>query len=446
MKIIIAGAGEVGTYLAKLLFSVGHDIIVIDSDDERLKRISAHYDVMTIKGSGTSIQTLKDTGVKNTDLLIAVTPIEEVNMTAAVLAKKLGAKKVIARINNHEYLEDFNRRFIYQMGIDSIVFPEILASEEVVSVLKQSGTNSHFEFSSGKLLLYSLKLEKDTPIIGKTLIQAAKENESYEYRTVAIIRKSETIIPHGKTKFLSGDLIYVVTTRDGIIRLLKYAGKEHFTIRNVMILGGSRIGRKIAMDIEQYYNLKMLEIDKSKSFELADVLDKTLVVNADGTNMDVLLEEGIKDMDAFIAVTGNSEVNILTCTIAKKYGVKKTIAEIENLDYIQVAESMGVDSIINKKLIAASHIFTFTMSAEVPTVKCLPGTNAEALELVVHRNSAITKRQLKTLNFPKEAIIGGYIRNNISYIAKGNTLFQPDDKVIVFSLPVAIKKVNQLFQ
>jgi trk system potassium uptake protein TrkA len=446
VKIIIAGAGEVGTYLAKMLYSVDHDIIVIDSEDDNLKRISSHYDVLTIKGSATSINTLKESDIRRTDLLIAVTPIEEINMTAAVLAKKLGAKKVIARINNQEYLEDLNRRFIYQMGIDSIVYPEILASKEVISMLKQTGTNKRFEFSSGHLSLYVLRLDKNAPILGKTLIEAAKENEEHDYRTVAIIRNSETIIPHGNTRFKAGDQIYVVTSKEGIEQLLKYSGKEHYTIKNVMILGGSRIGKKIAKDIEDKLNVKLLEINKEKSILLAEALDKTLVVNADGTNIDVLEEEGIRDVDAFIAVTGNSEANILTCIMAKKYGVKKTIAEVENLDYIQIADSMGVDSIINKKLIAASHIFSFTMSAEVPTVQCLTGTNAEALELVVHENSIITKKPLKSIKFPDDAIIGGIIRGNTSFIAKGDTMFYPNDKVIVFSLPNALKKVNELFQ
>ncbi len=446
MKIIIAGAGEVGSYLAKMLYSVDHDIIVIDSDLENLKRISSHYDVMTIQGSATSINTLKESDIRRTDLLIAVTPIEEVNMTAAVLAKKLGAKKVIARINNQEYLEDLNRRFIFQMGIDSIVYPEILASKEIVALLKQSGTNKRFEFSSGQLSLYVLRLDKNAPILGKTLIEAAKDNEPFDYRTVAIIRNSETIIPHGHTRFKAGDQIYVVTNKEGIEQLIKYSGKEHFAIKNIMILGGSRIGKKVALDVEDKYNVKLLEINKEKSNELANLLDKTLVVNSDGTNIDVLIEEGISDMDAFIAVTGNSEANILSCILAKKYGVKKTIAEVENLDYIQIADSMGVDSIVNKKLIAASHIFSFTMSAEVPTVQCLTGTNAEALELIVHENSAMTKKPLKLIKFPDDAIIGGIIRGNSSFIAKGDTLFYPNDKVIVFSLPNALKKVNQLFQ
>jgi len=446
MKIIIAGAGEVGTYLAKMLYTVDHDIIVIDKDENKLKTIDAHFDFLTVKGSATSIATLKDSDINRADLLIAITETEEANMTIAILGKKLGAKKVIARVNNHEYLESLNQRFIHEMGIDSMVYPEILASKEVVSMLGQTGTSKKFDFSSGHLSLYVLKLNIKSQIIGKTLEQAAIDNEPYDYRTVAISRNSETIIPHGADQFQMGDLVYIVTSKEGINHLMSYAGKSHFPIKNVMIMGGSRIGRKTAKALEGKFNVKLLEINKDKSFELADFLDRTLVVNADGTDIDVLIEEGIKNMDAFIAVTGNSETNILTCTIAKKFGVKKTIAEIENLEYIQIADNMGVDSVINKKLIAASHIFGHTMSANVSTVQCLSSTDAEALEFIVHKGSAILKNSLKNLKFPKKAIIGGVIRDNISFIAKGDTEFNPNDKVIVFALPQAIKKINQLFK
>jgi len=446
MKIIIAGAGEVGTYLAKMLYRVDHDIIVIDSDENKLKNIDAHFDFLTVKGSATSIETLKNSDVARADLLIAITEYEEVNMTIAVLGKKLGAKKVVARINNHEYLEPLNKRFIREMGIDALVYPEILASEEVVSMLQLSGTSKKFDFSSGHLSLYVLKLDINSPIIGKTLLEAAQDNEPYDYRTVAISRNSETIIPHGDDRFMLGDLVYIVTSKEGIEHLMNYIGKVHFPIKNVMILGGSRIGRKTAKALEGKFNVKLLEIDKDKSFELADFLDKTLVVNADGTDIDVLVEEGVKNMDAFISVTGNSETNILTCTIAKKFGVKKTIAEIENIDFIQIAENMGIDSVINKKLIAASHIFSHTMSADVSTVQCLSTTDAEVLEFIVHERSHILKNSLKNIKFPKNALIGGVIRGNISFIAKGDTTFMPNDRVIVFALPEAIKKVNSLFK
>lgn len=446
MKIIIAGAGAVGTHLAKMLYTVDHDIIVIDTDENKLKTIDSHFDFMTVMGSATSISTLKDSDVGRADLLIAITETEEANMTIAILGKKLGAKKVIARINNHEYLEKSNKKFITEMGIDSLVYPEILASEEVVSMLEESGTSKKFDFSSGHLSLYMLKLNVDSEIIGKTLVEAANDNEPFDYRTVAISRNSETIIPHGSDRFQFNDLVYIVTSKAGIDHLMKYAGKSHFPIKNVMIMGGSRIGRKTAKALEGKFNVKLLEVDKDRSFRLADYLDKTLVVNADGTDMDVLIEEGIKNMDAFVSVTDNSETNILTCTIAKKFGVKKTIAEIENIEYIQIADNMGVDSVINKKLIAASHIFSHTMSADVSTVQCLSSTDAEALEFIVHEGSAILKDKLRYLKFPKDALVGGVIRDNISFIAKGDTEFMPDDRVIVFALPEAIKKINKLFK
>jgi len=446
MKIIIAGTGDVGTYLAKMLYNVNHDIIVIDTDENKLKDIDAHFDFLTVKGSATSIEILKDADIKRADLFIAVTPIEEVNMTAAILSKKLGAKKVIARINNNEYLDEENRKFISEMGIDSIVYPEILASEEVVSLIEHISTSKKIDFSSGFLSLYVLRLRDESVMIGKSLREVAEDNEPFEYRNVAITRNSKTIIPRGNDRYQKNDLLYIITSQTGIDNLTNYIGKKKYNIKNVMILGGSRIGKKTAKTLEKKYNVKLLEKNKNKSFELADFLNKSLVVNSDGTDIDILIEEGIKEMDAFIAVTGNSETNLLTCLIAKKFGVKKIIAEIENIDYIQFAENMGIDTVINKKLIAASHIYKFTMSAEVSSVQCVTTSDAEALEFVVHDNSIVTRKKIKDIKFPKDAIIGGVVRDTTSFVVKGDTQLKKNDKVIVFSLPSAIKKVNQLFK
>lgn len=445
MKIVIAGAGEVGTYLAKMLYTGNHDIVIVDTDADKLRSIDAHFDLLTVNGSATSITVLKKANVGNADLFIAITEIEEVNMMAAILAKKLGAQKTIARIDNKEYLQPDQQEFFKNMGVDSLIYPEILASGELVNLLEHAGTTKTFEFAGGKLSLYVLKLEADTKIIGKTLIQAAIDNEPHEYRTVAITRNSKTIIPHGADRFKEGDLVYIVSNEEGIRQLMDYSGKLDFEIKNLMILGGSRIGKKTAKVLEGRMNIKLLELDKEKSFELADTLEKTLVVNGDGRDIELLIDEGLPEMDAFIAVTGNSETNILSCLVARKMGVKKTIAEIENMDYIDLAENMGIDTIINKKRVAASHIFSFTMSVDVATVQCLTATDAEIMEFNVKANSRITKKILRDLNFPDSAVIGGVVRGDTSFIAKGDTRFQENDKVIIFALPQAIDKVAKLF-
>jgi trk system potassium uptake protein TrkA len=445
MKILIAGAGEVGTHLAKMLSSEFHDIMVIDHDEENLKGIDANLDLITIVGSATSFQVLKDANIKKTDLFIAVTESEETNITATILAKKLGAKKTIARVDNQEYIMPVNKQHFTSLGIDYLIYPERLAAKEVVNLLGQMETSEVVDFSGGKLSLYVLKLDENAPAINKTLIEIDKENPSTEFRAVALTRNGETIIPHGHDTFRVNDLVYVVTNKNGISDVMRYSGKKKLDIKNVMILGGSRIGIRTAKALENRFNIKLLEINREKSLKLADYLNNTLVINGDARDTDLLIEEGLKNMDTFIAVTGNSEVNILSCMLAKRLGVPKTIAEVENIDYIDLAENMGIDTIINKKLITASRIFRFTMSAEVESMKCLTGSDAEVLELVAKERSRITKEQLRRVNFPKGAIVGGVIRKNKSFIAKGDTHIQADDRVVVFALPQAVKKVETFF-
>ena len=326
MKIIIAGAGEVGTYLAKMLSIESHEILVIDTDHERLNNLDSHLEVLTLQGSSASIETLLEAGMNKTDLFICVTPTEELNITSAMLSKKLGAKKTIARIDNPEYLKATNKEIFKQMGIDSLIYPEQLAAKEVVGLLNQAGTIEVVDFSGGKLMLMVVKLDENAPIVNKTLLDAARLNTDMDYRAVAITRHGDTLVPRGNDVFQVGDVVYVITTQSGVAKLMKFSGKENIHIKNIMIVGGSRIGASTALALQNKSNIKLIEIDREKSFKLADRLEKTMVIRGNGSEIDLLIEEGIKEMDAFIAVTGNSETNILSCLQAKKLGVKKTIA------------------------------------------------------------------------------------------------------------------------
>lgn len=444
MKIIVAGAGEVGSHLAKMLSSEFHDIIVIDPDEESLKVIDSNLDLLTITGSATSFETLLDAKIKKADLFISVTHSEETNITAAIIAKKLGAKKTIARVDNYEYIEPENILHFTSLGIDYLIYPERIAAHEIVDLLGHAEIFESVDFSEGKLSLYVLKLDENALVINQTLMEVAKEKE-IEFRAVAITRQGQTIIPRGQDQFKLNDLVYVVTNKAGIKDVMKYSGKKRIDIKNIMILGGSRIGKRVAKSLENRFNIKLVEIDKEKSSKLADYLQNTLVINGDGRNIDLLVEEGLQNMDTFIAVTGNSETNILSCVLAKKMGVKKTIAEIENIDYIDLGESMGIDTIINKKLITASRIFKFTMSAEVETMKCLTGSDADVLEFVAKADSKITTGKLKDIGFPHDAIVGGIIRKNKAFIAKGHSEIEADDRVVVFALPSAVKKLDKFF-
>jgi len=446
MKIVIAGAGEVGSHLAKMLAYGGHDITVIDIKQENLREIDLHLDLLTIEGSAISLSVLQEANVDEADLFIAVTHYQEMNIASAILAKKIGAEKTIARIKDPDYLKTKNQRMFQEMGIDSLIYPQQLAAYEIVNFIKQASTREVFDFADSKLSLFVIKLDEKAPIINKTLLEAAALDKMYDYRAVAITRNMQTIIPRGHDKFQVGDLIYVVTTKKGVDSILKYTGKKKLDINNVMVLGGSRIGRATALELENSFDVKLIEIDKKKAVRLADQLYNTLVINGDGRNTDLLVEEGIRKMDAFIAVTGNSETNILSCILAKRLGVQKTIAEVENIDYIDLAESMEIDTIINKKMTAASYIYKFTLNAEVQTVKRLTQTEAEVLEFVVKEGCKITGKTLKETEFPKDAIIAGIVRKKKGFIANGSTQIIPEDRVVVFCLPAAISTVEKFFE
>jgi len=445
MRIIIAGAGEVGSHLARMLSYEYHDIIVIDPDSEKLAQLASNIDVLTVEGSAASFAALKEANVNKADLFVAVTHFEEANIISATLAKRLGAKKVISRIDNNEYMLPSNKDIFLNLGIDSLIYPEKLAAREVIGILGQTGSAEFVDFSGGKLSLAVIKLDEDAPVIDQSLVQVTKRNERLQFRAVAITRDGETIIPRGNDIFRANDIVYVITNQKGIRDMLKYSGKTNIEVNNLMILGGSRIGVRIASELEKDVNVKIIDYDKEKSSRLALYFKNALVILGDGRDTELLKQEGLEYMDAFVAVTGNSETNILACLVAKQMGVGKTIAEVENLDYIQLAEGMGIDTVINKKLITASRIFRYTMTTEVSSVKCLTGTDAEVMEFIVKPNSPITKGKIKDINFPKDAIIGGVVSGETSYITVGNSEIKAYDRVVVFALPSAINKVGKFF-
>lgn len=446
MKIIISGAGEVGTHLAKMLSDENHNIIIIDKNINRLQEIGAKYDIMTNVGSTTSIEVLKSVGIAQTDLFISVTEIEEINITASILAKQLGAKKTISRVDNPEYILKENVNRFKNLGVDLMIYPQRLAAIEIADILKQTGSNDIIKFGNGTLSLVVIKLGEQASIINKTLIEAAELNKDFNFRAIAISRNHKTIIPRGEDKFLSGDTIYIITKPKYIQDLLKRSGKTIEKVKNILIIGGSRIGKRTAKELENNFNIKLIEQNKDKAIELANELTNTLVINGDGRDLQLLLDEDIDKIDAVITVTDSSETNILLSLLAKQLGVKKTIAEIENIDFIELAENIGIDTIINKKMLAASNIYGSTLSAEVNTVKCLTAINAEVLEFITKPKSKITKKELCKIKFPKDAIIGGLVRDGKSQVVTGKTQIQDGDLVIVFALPSAVHIAEKFFK
>ncbi len=448
MKIIIAGAGEVGFHLAKLLSYESQDITLIDTRKESLVYADTHLDIRVLKGDATSVSVLKDAQVENSDLVIGVTSSETTNLTLCLLAKQLGSKRTIARISNTEFIDNKDTIRFSQLGIDELISPEELAATEIQLLLNQSAFNDTYEFEEGALIMVGLSLPKSAPFVGKAVKDAAKIFPELHFMPIAIQRLGTqyTLIPRGDSVFKEGDQVYFITSKEGVDELYKLTGKEKKEIKNVMILGGSKVGFKTARDLcTKKFNVKIIEKSKEKAFEIADDLPNALVINGDGRNVELLDEESLESMDAFIAVTGNSETNIMSCLVAKSKHIKKTIALVENMDYFQLSHSIGIDTLINKKLLAANNIFRYIRKGEVVALTRLNNLNAEILEFIVKPTSAVNGKIIRELDFPRSAIIGGVVRNGEGVIALGEYKISEGDRVVVCCLPRSISKVEKLF-
>ncbi len=445
MKIIIAGAGAVGTHLAKLLSREKQDIILMDEDEEKLGRMGNNFDLMTVNVSPTSISGLKEAGVAGADLFIAVTPNESQNMTACMLATNLGAKKTVARIDNYEYLLPKNKEFFAKLGVDSLIYPEMLAAKDIVDAVKMSWIRQWWEFAGGALVLLGTKMRETAEILDVPLYELGGRN--IPFHIVAIKRGNETIIPRGDDTIRLHDIVYFTTTKKYIPYIRKIAGKENYAdIRNIIIMGGSRIAVRTVQILPEYMRTKIIENDINRCNRLSELVDDdVMIINGDGRDMELLTEEGIKNTEAFVALTGSSETNILACLAAKRMGVTKTVAEVENIDYISMAESLDIGTVINKKFIAASHIYQMMLDADVSNVKCLTFANADVAEFTVKQGARITRSQIKDMGLPKGATIGGLIRNGEGILVTGNTLIQENDHVVVFCLGMMIKKLERFF-
>lgn len=448
MKIIIAGAGEVGFHLAKLLSYESQDITLLDTDKESLSYADTHLDIRTIKGDATSIAILQDARVDGVDLLIAVTASETTNITVCVLAKQLGAARTIARISNTEFIEHKQLAGFSKFGIDELISPESLAASEIELLLSQSGFYDTYEFEGGALTMVGTTLSRTASFVGQTVKEAAKIFPELHFMPIAIQRLGTqyTLIPRGDTVFKEGDQIYFMTVAGGVEEIYKLTGKVRQDIKNVMILGGSKIGYKTSRDLcSKSFNVKLVEKNREKAIDLADILPKVLIINGDGRNVELLEEENIHDMDAFISVTGDSETNIMSCLVAKSKGVKKTIALVENMDYFQLSQSIGIDTLINKKLLAANTIFRYIRKGEVVAMTKLNNMNAELLEFIVKPTSEVEGMRIRDVDFPRSATIAGVVRMGEGLIVLGNFKIRAGDRVVVCCLPRSIKKVEKMF-
>ena len=448
MKIIIAGAGEVGYHLAKLLSFESHDITLIDNQKSNLNIAENKLDIKTIEGNSASISVLKDANVGNSDLVVSLTTSETTNFTTCILSKQLGAKRTIARISNVEFIKDCNEIDFNSIGIDELISPENLAAEEIKLILSDSAfTNTH-DFDDGALKMMAVRLKKNAPFVGKTVMEAASVFPGIHFMPIALKREDSetTIIPRGNTIFCECDHVYFITNSQGLKELYNLMGTEKQKIKNVMILGAGRVGSKLSKDLcNDGLNIKLVEINENKATNIAEELPDLMVLNVDGRNVDLLVEENLENMDAFIATTGDSETNIMSCLMAKSKKIKKTIALVENMDYFNLSQSIGIDTLINKKLLAANDIFKFVRNGDIVELAKLNDMDAEIVEFIVNENSKVLDKKIMDLDFPLTAIIGGVIRNNQGIIALGDFEIQLGDRVLVCSKPESIKKVESLF-
>lgn len=443
MKIVIAGAGEVGSHLAKLLSNENQDIILIDENADKLTTLDANYNIMTITGSPTTFTSLRDARVATVDLFIAVTPYETDNVVACSMAKRLGAKTTVARIASYEYMDPVNRGMVRDMGVDRLIYPEYLAALEIITALEHSWVRHWFELHEGQIILVGVRVHKNAPIAGMHLKDFA--NTSHQFHVSAIKRNYETIIPRGDDSIQEGDILYITTIRDHVGDLLELTGKVSHRIRRVLIMGGSKIAVRLTNMAGDGFKFRIIDSDMRRCNELPAKCADCEIIHGDARDPELLSEIGIDESDAFIALTGSSETNILACLTAKEHGVKKTIAEVENIQFISQAESLNIGTIINKKLLASSSIFQMLLDSDSSTSKCLALTDAEVAELEAKEGSKITKAPVRDLRLSRDMTLAGLIRDGQGMLISGNTTIRPGDHVLVFCLSGAIHKVERLF-
>ncbi|MDO4160137.1 MAG: Trk system potassium transporter TrkA [Prevotellaceae bacterium] len=446
MKIIIAGAYAIGTHLAMLLSRNDQDIVLIDEDEDRLENISGDYDLMTIHASPSSIKTLKNAGVNGADLYIGVTPDENMNMNSCILAKALGAKKTVAKVNNYEFVDPKQASFFNKLGIDSLIYPENLAARDIISGLKMSWVRQRWDVHDGALVMLGIKMRETAEILNEPLKDLCKPETPYHI--VAIKRGEDTIIPRGDDELKIYDMVYFMTTRNYIPYIRKIVGKEHYVdVKNVMIMGGGDTAIRATKYLPEYMNAKIVEKDEQRCEYINEEVntDQIMVINGDGRDLPLLLEEGIKNTQAFVALTGNAETNILACLTAKRLGVRKTIAMVENLDYVSMAESLDIGTIVNKKAIAASNIYQMMLDVDVTNTRFLMNANADVAEFTAQEGSKVTKKKVYELGLPQGATIGGLVRNGEGHLVSGNTQIEAGDIVVVFCHEVNMSRLEKFF-
>lgn len=443
MKIIIAGAGEVGSHLAKMLSKENQDITLIDNDQARLDVIDSNYNLMTWNGSTSSFEDMREIGVKDADLYIAVTPFETRNLATCAMAKKMGARKTVARIDSSEFLIPENRQIIRDMGIDFVIYPEQLAAIDIANSLSHNWSRYWGELHNGDLLLIGVKIHDNSVLLNVKLKDLPVT--THDFHIAAIKRRNETIIPNGNDEILPDDVVYFITTPPFVEEVRELCGKKKRNIKKALIMGGGRIARRFAELFHDKFHIKILDTSLSICEQLATDLPDCEIVNGDGRDVEVLRENNIYQYDAFLALTDSSETNILTCLTAKEFGVPKTIAEVENLQFLGLAENLNIGNTINKKLLASSRIYKILLDADESDSRFFVLSDAEVAEIFVKQDAKITRGPVKDLRLPFGMTLAALVRDNEVMLVNGNTRIQHGDYVVVFSLVGTLQKIEKWF-
>ena len=446
MKIVIAGAGAIGFHLAELLSKENQDITIIDNDEKILMQAGRNLDVLTLLGDVSTLSILEQLNLKRTDLFIAVTTMEQTNLMACMLAKRLGAKNTIARVSNIDHLEEENKSHFTALGVDVLISPQNLAAKEIERLLFRASFTDLFEFEDGEISVVGFTLDTTCKLINRTLADIDSSSSEFSFRGIALLRGHKTIIPNGDTILRKGDHLYIAALKENLEDAMRFVGKQLKPIRHIMIIGGTAVALQCAQLLEKKYQVTIVIKDEENAKRFIEPLEKSLIVHADPDDIDALKGEGLEHMDAFVALTPNTESNIISSLMAEDLGVYKTIALVENVNYIHISQNIGIDTIINKKLIAANNIFRFVRKGKVEAVASLHGVDAEIIEFELHKKNRLLKHPIRTLHLPSKSIIAGIIRGHKGIIPDGDFQLEINDKVIVLALPEAIHQVEEIFK
>ena len=449
MKILVVGSGQVGFFLCDRLSREGHEVTLIDQDEAAVERAQDRLNVLGVVGNGASAETLEQAGIKDVDIFIAVTNMDEVNILACLIAREYQVKILIARTKNIEYT---SRKAILskeKLGIDLLINPEDAVAEELSKLACNSKAFDVAEFADGQILFQGYRIAPDSPICDLTLAELGELRGMYRFVVVAITRGRTTIIPRGDDIIQAGDRIYIFAPQKelpAINYLLQTEQLAKKPTRRAFIMGGSRIGTKVAQNLEKLnYHVKLVEKDEARCYKLAEVLDKTVVLNAEGLDVQTLVDEGLTDADTFIAVTENDQTNILTCLLARQHKVTRTMALVSQPELIDLASELGIDVCISPRLAAAGAILKFVRRGEVVSLTAIEDSNSEVLELIISDKCGLLATPLSQLHFPRGAIIGAIVRGDKYEIPTGESMLAAGDRVVVFSLPEALHKVERFF-